>query len=396
MSGGFVAGGPGRGPVTVARDALHPVLRQEPIRQVAIFRALVLGDLLCAVPAWRALHAAWPEAEFTLIGLPWARELVKRLDLFDRFIEFPGYPGLPEVVPDLDALPEFLQQVQAERFDLLLQMHGSGSIVNPLLATFGARHVAGFCEPGSEAGRCGMEDELFTPWPDSGHEIERMLALSDHLGAPRQGLQLEFPVTDADRIELASVFPEAFGGRAYVCVHPGAQLPSRRWSTARFAEAADWLADQGYTVVLTGTPGERALADQLQQAMRRSAVNLVGVTTLWTLGALVERASLVLCNDTGISHVAAALQTPSVVISSGADVSRWAPLDADLHRVLWRDLACRPCGFATCPYDHACAEAVTAERVIAELESLLYDEHAADRIEVIDMPVMEERVVGAL
>ena len=347
----------------------------EPVPQrVAVFRALVLGDLLCAVPALRALKRGWPQSELTLIGLPWARELAQRLWMVDRFIEFPGFPGLPESIADIGALPGFLQRMQAEHFDLLLQMHGSGRITNPLMAACGARHTAGFVEPGSYT----PEPDLFVPWPAQGHEIERLLTLVDGLGLPRCGNELEFPLNDTDRIELASVWPGAYGARPYVCVHPGAQLPSRRWPPERFAAVADTLAGRGFTIVLTGTPGEATLARRVAEAMRHPAVNLAGRTTLWTLGALIEHARLVVCNDTGVSHVAAALGTASVVVSCGADVSRWSPLDRERHAVLWQLTPCRPCSFARCPYDHECAKAVTPAMVIAAIakEAELEPDHA--------------------
>lgn len=333
----------------------------------------MLGDMLCAVPALRAVKHGWPQAELTLVGLPWARELAKRLPVVDRFIAFPGYPGLPETAADIGALPDFLRRMQQERFDLLVQMHGSGRIVNPLMAACGARHTAGFAEPGAHV----PEPDLFVPWPTEGHEVMRLLALTDHLGVPRPRTALEFPLTDADRIELASLWPGAYGTQPYVCVHAGAQLPSRRWPPERFAQVADALAERDCSIVLTGTAGEAALVAQVEQAMRHRPVNLCGRTDLWTLGALVERARLVVCNDTGISHVAAALGTRSVVVSCGADVARWAPLDATRHRVLWHDLPCRPCAFAGCPYAHECADAVTAEAVARAANTLSIAREAA-------------------
>ncbi len=337
-----------------------------PIERIAVFRALMLGDLLCAVPALRALRHGFPHAHITLIGLPWAGSLVQRLECVDDFIAFPGYPGLPEVACDVRALPDFLAQVQARRFDLALQLHGSGIVANPLVAMFGARQSAGFF--GEHAWRPANDAALYAPWPERGHEIHRLLGLTDHLGLPRRGTQLEFAVLPEDREALAGVWPGAMEGRRYVCVHAGAQLPSRRWPLERFAEVADRLAGEGATVVLTGGAPEAELAHALALRMRHEPVDLVGRTTLWTLGALIEGAERVVCNDTGVSHIAAALRRPSVVISCGADVARWAPLDRQRHPVVWQPMACRPCSHAVCPFDHGCATAVEAADVVRLLQ----------------------------
>ena len=123
--------------------------------------------------------------------------------------------------------------------------------------------------------------------------------------------------------------------------------------------------------MLTGTPDEAPLIRTVRQHMRSAALDLSGRTTLWTLGALLERARLLVCKDTGVQHVAAALGTPSVAVSSGADVARWAPLDATRHRVLWADAACRPCGHRECPTGHECALGVSVDEVaVAALAAL--------------------------
>lgn len=121
-------------------------------RRIAVFRALQLGDLLCAVPALRALRRALPHAEITLIGLLWARTLVDRYRAYlDSFLDFPGHPGMPEAPAQPDRMPAFLARAQQHRFDLVIQMHGSGGITNPLVALLGARHIAGYHVPGSTA-----------------------------------------------------------------------------------------------------------------------------------------------------------------------------------------------------------------------------------------------------
>lgn len=338
------------------------------IERIAVFRALMLGDLLCAVPALRALRRGFPDAEITLVGLPWAQALVQRLSMIDNFIAFPGHPELPEIECDVRAMPRFLDQVQARRFDLALQLHGSGRIVNSLVALFGARHVAGFFN--DQAWLPERDAELFVPWPEQGHEIERLLTLTDGLGLISDGMHLEFPVTDADRSELLRVWPQAHAAWPYVCVHPGAQLPSRRWPAERFAAVANEIADSGRTVVLTGAASEVPLAGAVQAAMKQPCVNLAGRTSLWTLGALLEGAEQLVSNDTGVSHIAAALKCPSVIVSSGADVARWAPLDQDTHRVLWAPMPCRPCNHRVCPIGHPCAVAIEPAKVLKEFRRI--------------------------
>ena len=347
-----------------------PLPESDSIRKIAVLRALVLGDLLAAVPALRALRAAFASAEISLVGLPQMREFSERLSCIDRFIEFPGHPGLPEIACDVRRLPSFFAAMQAERFDLALQLHGSGPVVNPIVATFGARWNAGFFIDG--AGFPARDAARFVRWPETGREAERLLALTDHLGLPRQGDAPAWPLVAADRDALAQAWPGAAAlaaGPRYVCVHAGAQLASRRWPPERFAAVADRLAASGRTVVLTGTRAEAGLVESVAAAMRFPAVDLAGRTTLWSLAALIDGAELLVCNDTGVSHVADALGRASVVVSSGAEVARWAPLDGALHRVLWAPAPCRPCSHAVCPSGHECAEAIGVDAVIAAVEA---------------------------
>jgi ADP-heptose:LPS heptosyltransferase len=338
------------------------------IERIVVFRALMLGDMLCAQPALRALRAGLPQAEITLIGLPWAQPLAARWSCVDRFVAFPSHPGLPESRALDDQLPLFFAAMRARHFDLALQMHGNGTVTNGIVAALGAKRTAAFVTDG-DAPEHGIA--IAVPWPQHGHEIERCLTLIDHLGMPRRGLHLEMPLRDDERRDAAALA----GDRMYAIVHPGAQLPSRRWPVERFAAVADALAARGLAIVITGSAAEASIAKVLVAAMQHPAVDLTGRTSLWVLAALVERAQLVVCNDTGISHVAAATGTPSVVVACGSDVSRWAPLDAERHRVLWESVPCRPCGYVNCPTAHECALAIDAGGASSAAHQLLNASH---------------------
>ena len=148
-------------------------------------------------------------------------------------------------------------------------------------------------------------------------------------------------------------------------------MPSRRWPVERFAQVGDRLAEQGYRVAITGSAQELPLARQVADLMRAPALVLAGSTALGAFGALLANARLLVCNDSGASQLSAALRVPSVVISSGGDAERWAPLDSDLHRVLHHPVICRPCTHFSCPFGHPCALAVEAEAVMREAAALL-------------------------
>jgi ADP-heptose:LPS heptosyltransferase len=337
-------------------------------QSIAVFRALQLGDLLCAVPTLRALRRGWPHALVTLIGLPAARELAARFPAYvDEFMEFPGFPGLPERRCEPRAVLEFLEAAQARRFDLALQLHGSGELSNPLVALLGAKRTAGY----SRDGDYRPDASRFLAWRDEEPEVERGVRLLASLGVAPSGLELEAPVLPADSRELAAIAEEhALPRGSYVCVHPGAQLASRRWYPERFAVVADALAARGMRIVVTGTAGEAAIGRRLTQHMRAPAVDLVGRTTLGALTALIDGARLVVTNDTGVRHVAAARGTPCVAVACGSDVRRW-PAREPTQRLLHADVACRPCAHDRCPIGHVCAHGVESHEVLAAAAELL-------------------------
>jgi ADP-heptose:LPS heptosyltransferase len=209
-------------------------------------------------------------------------------------------------------------------------------------------------------------------------ESERYLALMSALGVNTSDRRLSFPLSESDGDEYASL-AAAHGIEAHrlVLVHPGAQLPSRRWPAERFAEVADRLAADGWQIAITGTAAEASLTGAVLGAMTAPALHVAGATSLGGLAALVAHARLVVCNDTGISHIAAAMATASVVIASGSDTQRWAPLDHTRHRVLADYPPCRPCMFRECPYGHPCALNVSVDRVIETARAQLAEADGA-------------------
>jgi ADP-heptose:LPS heptosyltransferase len=285
---------------------------------------------LVAVPAFRAMRRAWPDARIELIGLPWAAALVDRLPGYvDRVVEFPGWPGIPERPLDAARVVAFLAASNADPPDLAIQLHGSGVATNAFVALLGAPRTAGQVLLGGFAPGGGT----FVPFDERRSELRNALTVVEALGVEPAGEQLEVMVLERDREEAASGPAGRLPRGEYALVHPGSSTPSRRWPAERFARVADAVAEH-VPVVVTGTDRERDVVASTIDAMRRSAIDAAGTTSLGGLFALVEGAALLVSNDTGVAHVADAVGTPSVVVFTTSDPARWGPRDRDLHRVV--------------------------------------------------------------
>jgi len=324
-----------------------------PPARIAVLRALFLGDLLCASPALRALRRRFPAAEITLIGLPWAADLAARWPYLDRFAPFPGWPGLAEVPFDPVRTEAFLAAARGDRFDLAIQMHGSGPASNGFVAALGARETVGYSL---------TADARLTaclPWTEEEHEIRRWLrlvALTPRPPFPRVGEgeqnlspqdwgvggdgggaeRPDFPTTPAERRRARALLAAAPPGDGpLVALHPGAKDAARRWPPERFAALGDALAARwGARLLLTGGDGERALTAAVRSSLRARSLDLAGTTDLGTFAALIAGLDLLVTNDTGASHLAAAAGTRSVVLFGPSRPGRWAPLDRERHSVI--------------------------------------------------------------
>ena len=362
-------GGDARGNGSHGEALARPAVREldrEP-RSVALVRPRTgLGDLLCSVPAVRALRARLPDAHIALITFPEMGPVVARQRRYvDELLSFPGWPGIPERPVDSDAVPAFLTRCAERRFDLALQMYGARPAANAVTEALGARRTAGFFTPG---GWGPPSLDSFLPYPEHLHETERHLRLMELLGAPAAGRALEFPVTGEDRDEAARVRGHHGLESDYVLVHPGATSASRRWPPEHFAAVADALAADGLRLAVTGVRGEEAVTGAVTGATRAPVADLCGATSLGGFAALLRDARLLICSDTGAAHLAAAVGAPAVVVFLSGDPVRWSHPG---HRAARVPVGCNPCPHLVCPIDHRCATRLPVAAVLAEARAAL-------------------------
>jgi ADP-heptose:LPS heptosyltransferase len=256
---------------------------------------------MCAVPALRAMKSARSDCRFELVGLPFVRPLVDRSPWIDELIEFPGFPGIAEQFFDARRFAAWIVSMQERRFDLAVQIYGSGVYANPAALLMGARFTAGFVRPGDGPGRL----DLGVPMPGAGHHVDRALELAVVLGAESRGRHLEFPVWREDVCAAQALL--AGLPRPVVAIHSGARDAPRVWRSADAVAAG--LEVEGATVLRVGTePG----------CVR---------TSLPALGALLAACDLFITTDSGPAHIAYAVGARSITLFPIGDPAVTGPVE---------------------------------------------------------------------
>jgi ADP-heptose:LPS heptosyltransferase len=264
---------------------------------VLVLRALGLGDALTGVPALRGVRRAHPGARIVLAAPPAVGGWLRDLGIVDEVVPCRG----PEL--HWDGPPP----------DVAVNLHGRGPQSHRSLLRLGPGRLVAFACP-----EAGHDDG--PPWPAAAHEVDRWCGLVVAAGG------------DCGRDDLHLPPPPR---RDHVVLHPGAASGSRRWPVERWRALAGHLLRRGRKVVVTGSGSERALCAAV--AEHPAVVDTSGTLDLHGLADLVGSASLLVCGDTGVAHLATATGTPSVLLFGPTAPRHWGPVvDLERHLVLWR------------------------------------------------------------
>jgi ADP-heptose:LPS heptosyltransferase len=346
------------------------------VRRIAVLRANGLGDTLVAQPALAALRAAYPDASITLITSPPVAELLRgRPFPVDEVVEIPRVSGVrgevggpPDDPPEV--VEEFCAAMRAREFDLAVQLHGGGANANPLLLRFGARFTAGSRTQDAPA----LTRTI--PWTPYQHDVMRWLEVVDLVGARPVTLRPELAVTRADRAAAGAALPARHG--PLVVLHPGATDVGRQWPPERLGQVGRALAQRrGAWVAVVGGKGDLELGEQVRAGLGEApAVDLVGALDLNGLVGVLERADLLVGNDSGPRHIAEAVGTSTVGVFTRANLIDVSPLFRTRHRVVvdWES-RCAVCGDPylgrTCGHEVTVLAGVEVPEVLDAALSLL-------------------------
>ena len=327
-------------------------------RHILLIKPSSLGDIVHAMPTCAAIRRAYPKARLTwLVKRQWAG-LVERIDGVDR------------VWPVDSTLKGWLSEVpslRAEGFDLIVDLQGlfRSAAIGWLS---GSPLLVGFAN-GREGSPWFYSRRVTVPQLDM-HAVDRYLLVAKAVGAAESGapeFRFRLPQTDYEEVDGLLSRSGVQPGTSWVALNVSARWPTKRWPAASFAEVADRLQQEGYgAVVMIGGPDERADVVAVSGMMKTPAVDLSGATTIGLLPALLSKAALLITNDSGPMHIAAAVGTPMVALFGPTSAVRTGPYGMG-HSVLAGDVPCRPCFSRTChkslPLE--CLKLVSPQQVLA-------------------------------
>lgn len=324
------------------------------------------GETLFATPFLKALREQRPQLTIASLGWPQCREVLLHNPSLNEQLVYEERGAHRSLIGKW----QLVRMLRAKRFDTAFILRNSLS--RTLLAALaGIKTRIGFAN--AKSGWLLTRRVPASSVPV--HKAASYLPLLEAAGLSATRHSYDYTVSEEER-RAASRLIEAGGRTPLVILHPGANWPHKRWLPERFAALGDRLVvSHQARIVVTGAPADGELAESLRRSMRQPSASLVGRTTLRTLAGCLERAQLVVSNDTGVSHIAAALGTPLVALYGPTSPLLTGPLgDPTRTAVLHHPDCCPaiPC-YAPDRPEHPGMSALTVDEVYEAAKQLLDD-----------------------
>ncbi len=363
------------------------------VRRVLVVRLRSIGDTVLATPSLIALKRYLPNAKVDILLEDWIAPLLQ------------GFEHVDDVVPVGRGTKERLRtawNLRRAGYDVVFNLHGGTTSTFFTRAT-GAHHRVGY----SHYRYSFLYNHLLSSSADFWdrpvtHSAEQQLALLGYVGVPVEdrpmsaltvskealrSVEARFKHIRQPREVLEYVYeagsfqriPQTPGPVVkddilsnFALFHPAAAFATKQWAPENFARVAEYLAARGLKRVAVATRAESGVLSSLTSLSRVPLVTLDDLT-LPEITALASRAKLFIGNDSGIAHIAAAVNTPTVVVFGSSNRDHWRPWTDAPHEVVYEELSCQPCGGYECKEfgEPKCIQSVPPERVISAAERVL-------------------------
>lgn len=351
---------------------LWPRQRLASVERVCVFRIGYIGDIVCSLPAIRSVRRAYPNAHLTLLTSPGpagpgAAELLPGNDWIDELRVY--YAG------DIKTLAQrwkLLRELRARNFDVWIDLPNDLSSISRQFRDMiftrmaGARWARGWCINTIRLAAQAQSEHL-----RFGNEVDRTLAIVKRAGIPVAEIDFALPRLPATQTRIDELLQaKGLHSKVLVAIGPGAKRSTNHWPTERFAEVGRMLADSNCGIVVIAGGAEAQLCEALASQMGSHAQSFAGELSLPESIELLRRCRLLICVDSGVQHLAAAVGTPCISLFSFWQMrGKWQPYGSR-NVVLQKWVPCHTCLLEGCPNDNRCMKAIEVEEVLRHAEQM--------------------------
>ncbi len=337
----------------------------EPMNKILIIAPSWVGDMVMAQTLFKTLKQTQADAIIDVLAPAWTQPLLARMPEVNRGLVSPFGHGQLR----LNHRYQLGRQMRSDHYDQAIVLPNSWkSAVLPWAAKIPKRTGwLGEQRWGllNDSRRLNKSRYLLM--------IERFVALGLEPSAnlPKDLPKPQFSISSVDVQQALEKYQLRKSNRPILVLCPGAEFgPSKRWPCEYFATVADTKLSEGWDVWLFGSPKDADIADDIQKATKQACCNLVGKTALSEALDLMSLATAVVTNDSGLMHIAAALERPQV-IPFGSTSPKFTPPLSDKAKIISLNLDCSPCFKRECPLKHhRCMRDLLPERILSALAEL--------------------------
>ena len=332
------------------------------VNRVLVVRMRSIGDTVLSTPSLIALRRFLPDAQIDVLLEDWVAPLLEDFDAIDNVLTFGK---------DTKSKLKTARQIRKNKYDVVFNLHG-GTTSTFFVRASGAKHLVGFL---TYQYSFLYNQRIASPidfWNRKTlHSAEQQLALLGYVGVSvKDKPKTNLTVNESAKEKINSKLKTQNSKLALL--HPVAAFDTKQWATEKFARIAEFLFEKGFEIVAVATKKEREVLENLQE-FSKSPIKILDDLSLPEITALASQAELFVGNDSGIAHIAAAVQTPSVVIFGSSNRDHWRPWTDAPNEIVFEQLPCQPCAGYFCKEfaEPECIKRVSVENVKSAIEKVL-------------------------
>ncbi|MGI8544453.1 MAG: glycosyltransferase family 9 protein [Aridibacter sp.] len=332
------------------------------VRKVLVVRLRSIGDTILSTPSLIALRRFLPDAQIDILLEDWVAPILDGFEAVDNVLT---------VSKDTKSRLKIARQIRREKYDVAFNLHG-GTTATFLIRASGAKHRVGYKNYQYSFLYNHLLSSASDFWQrEQNHSAEQQLALLGFVGVPVEDKpKTHLNVTEKALESINSKFK--IQNSKFALFHPVAAFDTKQWATENYALIAKYLSKKDFEIIAVATKKEREVLEKLRAYSKVSVITSDDLT-LPEITALASKSKLFVGNDSGIAHIAAAVQTPSVVIFGSSNRNHWRPWTNAPHKIVYEEFPCQPCaGYICKEFDQPkCILSVKTENVIKAIEKVL-------------------------